>query len=331
MAHSTTRRPRTVLLAILLAFLLEGAPPARAQENTAEEAARRQAVLATLPQDAARRVFGLIDTPAPGPAQPIGSYTKGCMAGAVAMPADGPSWQVMRPSRNRAWGQPGLIAFLTRLASGGPSVGWQGLLIGDLAQPRGGPMLTGHASHQMGIEGDIWLTPMPDRRLTPTERNEMSATSVVAKNGQDIDPLVWRPEHRRLLELAARDPAVNRIFVNPAIKRALCREVAGDRGWLHRIRPWYGHDYHFHVRLTCPPGALQCQNQAPPPPGDGCGADLAWWFTPEAKLPKPTQPARPLRVSDMPQACAALVAPVQATPAQAAPAQVTPARAAPAR
>ena len=168
-----------------------------------------------MPQDAARRVFGLTATPAPGPARPIGSYTKGCMAGAVEMPADGPNWQVMRPSRNRAWGQPALIAFLTRLAGGGPNVGWPGLLIGDLAQPRGGPMLTGHASHQLGIEGDIWLTPMPDRRLTLTERNEMSATSVVASNGQDIDPQIWRPEHRRLLELAARDPAVNRIFVNP--------------------------------------------------------------------------------------------------------------------
>ena len=310
MALSTTQW-KWVISAALLVMLLGGTPPARAQENTAEEVARRQAVLATLPPDAARRVFGLIETPAPGPAQPIGSYTKGCLAGAVEIPADGPSWQVMRPSRSRAWGHPALIAFLQRLAAAGPSVGWPGLLIGDLAQPRGGPMLTGHASHQLGIEGDIWLTPMPDRRLTPSERNEMSATSVVAKDGQDIDLQVWRPEHRKLLELAARDPAVDRIFVNPAIKRALCREATGNRAWLHRIRPWFGHDYHFHVRLACPPGASQCQKQTPLPPGDGCGAELAWWFTPEAKRPQPTQPARPLRVSDMPPACAALVAPAR--------------------
>ena len=295
----------------LLVVLLLGERVALAQQNTAEEAARRQAVLATLPQDAARRVFGLTATPAPGPGQSIGSYTKGCLAGGVDMPADGPDWQVMRPSRNRAWGHPAMIAFLERLAAKGETVRWRGLLIGDLGQPRGGPMLTGHASHQLGIEGDIWLTPMPDRRLTLEERNEMSATNVVAANGQDIDPNVWRPEHRRLLELAARDPAVDRIFVNPAIKRALCREATGDRSWLHRIRPWFGHDYHFHVRLACPAGATQCHKQAPLPPGDGCGADLAWWFTPEAKLPQPTQPARPLRVADMPHACAALVAPVR--------------------
>ena len=122
---------------------------------------------------------------------------------------------------------------------------------------------------------------------------------------------MWRPEHRRLLELAARDPAVDRIFVNPAIKRALCREATGDRSWLHRIRPWFGHDYHFHVRLACPPGATQCRQQAPLPPGDGCGADLAWWFT-----PRPSCRNRPSRrgrsgVADMPLACAALVGPVR--------------------
>ena len=295
----------------LVAMLFGDGLVARAQENTAEEAARRQAVLATLPQDAARRVFGLTATPSSGPSQPIGVYTKGCLAGAVEMPADGPDWQVMRPSRNRAWGHSALIAFLHRLAAAGEKIGWRGLLIGDLAQPRGGPMLTGHASHQLGIEGDIWLMPMPDRRLTATERNEMSAISVVAANGNDIDRSIWRPEHRKLLEMAARDPAVNRIFVNPVIKRELCREATGDRSWLHRIRPWFGHDYHFHVRLRCPPGATQCHDQAPLPPGDGCGADLAWWFTPEAKLPQPTQPARPLRVADMPHACAALVAPVR--------------------
>ncbi|MGD9614904.1 MAG: penicillin-insensitive murein endopeptidase [Alphaproteobacteria bacterium] len=297
--------------AALLIALLGGGPVTHAQQNTAEEAARRQAALAALPQDAARRVFGLAATPAPGPGQPIGSYSKGCLAGGVEMPADGPNWQVMRPSRNRAWGHPALIAFLQRLASAGEAAGWRGLLVGDLAQPRGGPMLTGHASHQLGIEADIWLTPMPDRRLTPEERNEISATNVVAENGQDIDPAVWRPEHRKLLERAARDPAVDRMFVNPAIKRALCREATGDRQWLRRIRPWYGHNYHFHVRLACPTGAAQCRSQAPLPPGDGCGADLAWWFTPEARAPQPIQPTRPLLVSEMPQACTALVMPAR--------------------
>ena len=288
-------------------MLIAVSTAAQAQDTAAQEAAHRREVLARLPPDAAKRVFGLATGAAPGPASAIGSYTKGCIAGATELPADGPNWQVMRPSRNRAWGHPVLIAFLQRLAAAAAdTAGWPGLLVGDIAQPRGGPMLTGHASHQIGIEADIWLTPMPDRRLSPSERDEMPATDVVAKNGDDIDPETWRPQHRKLLEAAARSPEIERIFVNPAIKRALCREAGADRDWLRPVRPWWGHNYHFHLRLKCPRGAAECQGQPAPPAGDGCG-ELAWWFTPEAKHPKPGPPGKPLRVSDLPAACAALV------------------------
>src|SRR5579862_7615006 len=183
--------------ATIIALVLLGAGRAAAQDTAAEEAAHRAAVLARLPPDAAQRVFGLETAPAPGPALAIGSYERGCLEGAVALPADGPNWQVMRPSRNRAWGHPMLILFVERLAAGGASrAGWPGLLVGDIAQPRGGPMLTGHASHQLGIEADIWLTPMPERRLSAGERDEMPAVNFVAENGDDVDPAVWRPEHR---------------------------------------------------------------------------------------------------------------------------------------
>ena len=280
-----------------------------AQDTAGEEAARRRAVLATLPADAAKRVFGLVTTPSSGPAHAIGGYTKGCLSGGVPLPADGPTWQVMRPSRNRAWGHPALISYIEQLASSVPAtVGWPGLLVGDMAQPRGGPMLTGHGSHQIGIDADIWLTAMPERRLSAAERDEISATNVVAENLDDIDPAAWRPEHRKLLQAASRAPDVARIFVNPAIKRALCREAGADRAWLRRIRPWWGHNYHFHVRLSCPRGDAECQDQSPST-DEGCGGDLDWWFTDEAKHPKPSQPGRPLRVADLPPACAALVAP----------------------
>jgi penicillin-insensitive murein endopeptidase len=309
------RLSKTAAVGVLVAVLAGGAaidiPAARAQDTAAQEAAHRALVLARLPPDAAKRAFGAVASPAPGPARSIGSYTKGCVAGATALPADGPNWQVMRPSRNRAWGHPVLIAFVERLAAeAAGTAGWPGLLVGDIAQPRGGPMLTGHASHQLGIEADIWLTPMPDRRLSAAERDEMPATNLVLESGDDIDPKVWRPEHRKLLEAAASAPGVGRIFVNPAIKRALCRdagrEAGTDRDWLRRIRPWWGHNYHFHLRLQCPGREPECKDQAPPPEGDGCG-ELAWWFTPEAKHPKPGPPERPLRVADLPAACAAMV------------------------
>jgi len=264
-------------------------------------------MLARLPADAAKRVFGLAVTPASGPARAIGDYTKGCVAGAVQLPPDGPNWQVMRPSRNRAWGHPVLIGFLERVAAALPSTaGWPGLLVGDIGQPRGGPMLTGHASHQVGLDADIWLTPMPERRLGAVERDNISATDVVAAGGRDIDPAVWRQQHHRLLEAFARGPEVERIFVNPAIKRALCREAGADRAWLGRIRPWWGHNYHFHIRLACPRGDTECHDQRPPPPGDGCGADLDWWFTQETKHLTPREPAIGPRVSELPVGCAAL-------------------------
>jgi penicillin-insensitive murein endopeptidase len=293
---------------VLVTALSAACNSAMGQDTVTQEAAHRAALLATLPSDAAQRVFGLQTTPAPGRPEAIGSYERGCLAGAVELPADGPNWQVMRPSRDRAWGHPALIAFIERLAAKMPAeAGWPGFLVGDIAQPRGGPMLTGHGSHQLGIEADIWLTPMPNRRLSPQERDEMSATDVVAPDGRHVDPAAWNSSYLKMYRAVAREPQVARIFVNPAIKRELCREAGADRAWLAKIRPWWGHDYHFHMRLLCPPGQTECRAQAPPPAGDGCGKELAWWFTPEALHPPPSH-AKPLLVGDLPHACAALAA-----------------------
>jgi penicillin-insensitive murein endopeptidase len=291
----------------LLAHLGRG--EAAAQDTAAEEARRRATVIAQLPPDAAKVLFGRESTPAAGPPRAIGSYDRGCLSGAIALPADGPNWQVMRPSRNRAWGHPVLIAFIERLAQKLPGeAGWPGLLVGDIAQPRGGPMLTGHGSHQIGLDADIWFTPMPNRRLSPDERDGISATDVVAGDGLDIEPTAWTPQHRLLLEAVAREPLVERVFVNAAIKRALCREGGPERAWMTKIRPWWGHNYHFHVRLSCPNGSPQCRGQAPPPPGDGCGKELDWWFSEEARHPRPSPLREPLRLGDLPPTCAALVA-----------------------
>jgi len=289
-----------VLIAVLWSCGASG------QDNAAQEAAHRAAVLAHLPPDAAQRVFGSKTTAVAGPPEAIGAYERGCLEGAVALPADGPNWQVMRPSRNRAWGHPVLIGLLERLAPRLPAAAdWPGLLVGDIGQPRGGPMLTGHASHQVGLDADIWLTPMPNRRLSPAERNEMSATDVVVADGNEVDE-AWTPQHRRLIEAFAGEPAVARIFVNPAIKRTLCHEAGSDRAWLTKIRPWWGHNDHIHIRLFCPAGQAECRNQAPPPPGDGCGKELNWWFTAEARHP-PRAPTKPLLLADLPPACVRLV------------------------
>ncbi len=280
-----------------------------AQDLAATEAAKRAALIAALPADAAKRIFGEIAKPSAGPPRSIGSYAKGCIAGAVPLPPDSPNLQIMRPARNRAWGHPLLIAAIERLAASLPETnGWPGLLVGDIGQPRGGPMVTGHASHQIGLDADIWLMPMPERQLSAAERDNLPAPSVVTADGNDVDKAIWNPSYRKLYEAVARIPDLARMFVNPAIKRQLCREAGADRDWLAKVRPWWGHDDHFHIRLNCPPGQTLCENQAPVPSGDGCGKELDWWFTEEARHPKTGPPGPPLLVSQLPPECAAAAA-----------------------
>jgi penicillin-insensitive murein endopeptidase len=256
----------------------------------------------------ARELFGRLREAAPMQARAIGFYSKGCLSGAVELPVDGENWQAMRLSRNRNWGHPALIAMLERLAAKVPQVsGWPGILVGDLAQPRGGPMLTGHASHQLGLDADVWLTPMPDRRLSREEREKMSASMIVRKDRRDIDPENWTPGHLHVIKAAAEDPAVERVLVNAAIKKALCREAGKDRAWLSKVRPYWGHDYHMHVRIGCPKGSPDCKDQDPVPAGDGCGDDLDWWFSDAILNPpppkEPPKPKPPLTMADLPPAC----------------------------
>ncbi len=252
----------------------------------------------------AKELFGRKTDAAPLEARAIGSYARGCVAGAKALPVDGETWQVMRLSRNRNWGHPRLIAFMERMAKRVPEInGWPGLLVGDISQPRGGPMLTGHASHQIGLDADIWLTPMPDRRLSRAEREEMSATDMVRPDRLDIDPSVWTPKHTALIRAVSKEPEVARIFVNAAIKKALCREAGSDRGWLTKVRPMFGHNYHFHIRLACPRGEEGCADQDPPPSGDGCGPELDGWFTEAMRFPKPGKPRPPMTMAQLPQEC----------------------------
>jgi penicillin-insensitive murein endopeptidase len=260
------------------------------------------------PKNPAKDLFGRKSDAAPLEARAIGFYSRGCLAGAKALPVNGQTWQVMRLSRNRNWGHPELVQFLERLANKVPKVsGWPGLLVGDISQPRGGPMLTGHASHQLGLDADIWLTPMPNRELTRQEREEMSATMVVAKDRKDVDPQIWTPDHTAVIKAAAEDRKVERILVNAAIKKALCREAGSDRSWLHKVRPFWGHDYHFHIRIGCPAGSTECRPQDPAPASDGCGSELDWWFRDSILYPKPStappKPKPPLTMADLPDAC----------------------------
>ena len=264
---------------------------------------------------AARTIFGHLATPAALTPRAIGSYARGCLAGAKALPIDGEVWQAMRLSRNRNWGHPKLIALIERLAEDGAAKdGWPGLLVGDISQPRGGPMLSDHASHQIGLDADIWFTPMPYRRLTYREREEMPFTSMLGKDGMHVDPEVFTAYHDAIVRRAASYSEVERIFVHPGIKKAMCENKTADRTYLYKIRPTRGHNEHFHIRMACPAGSTNCRAQPEPSEDDGCGRGLegrmAWArigppapVKPVVVAKKPPRRVHQVTLDDLPDQC----------------------------
>jgi penicillin-insensitive murein DD-endopeptidase len=300
---------RLIPLLILVAALAATQPAAAQDKGSVDAKPLPPLANSHDPEIAAKELFARKLLPAAMPTRSIGSYVKGCIAGAEPMPINGDTWQVMRLSRNRYWGHPDLIAMLKRLSvKVHKDAGWPGILVGDIGQPRGGPALTGHASHQIGLDADIWLTPMPDHMLSREEREETSAVMMVRQDRLDVDPTVFTPAHVALLRDAAQEPGVQRVFVNAAIKKALCREAKGDREWLSKIRPWYGHDYHFHIRMKCPPGSKECEGQPSQSAGEGCKPDdLAYWFTDSILHPEPPkEPPKPrhgITLAQLPKAC----------------------------
>lgn len=254
----------------------------------------------------------------------IGSYAKGCAAGLVALPETGPTWQAMRLSRNRNWGHPEMIRFLQDLSVEATRFGWRGLYIGDISQPRGGPMTSGHSSHQIGLDADIWMLPATRLNLSRAERENVSSAIVRTADQRGVTR-AWTQSHHAIMRAAALDARVDRIFVAASVKIEMCKTATrADTKWLQKIRPIYGHDAHFHVRLKCPAGSDGCQTQTPTVAelsknGNGCDETLMWWVTdylnpPKADPKKKKEPAprvrgpRDFTMADLPQQCAVVLA-----------------------
>lgn len=320
MNTALTRAAVTRHVLVAAALMLCAALPATAQQvaSSSSVAGLSDKQLMKLP---AKTVFSAQAKPTQNlKPRAIGFYARGCMSGGKALPVDGEAWQVIRLSRNRFWGQPELIALIEKLAREAKEQdGWNGLLVGDISQPRGGPMPSGHSSHQVGLDADIWLRPMPKGRLNAQERETLKPILVV-KDRKSIDPAVWTDAHARLIRRAASYPEVARIFVHPPIKAELCKWAGGKGSWLAKIRPYYGHNYHFHIRMRCPEGDASCKNQPDPHPkdGTGCGEELAYWLgnapwkriekpPPSKKPAKPVKPPPPLTLASLPAECRAVV------------------------
>jgi murein endopeptidase len=153
----------------------------------------------------------------PSDSEVIGFYSNGCVAGAQALPESGPTWQAMRLSRNRNWGHPELVNYITGLSRQvAATTSWNGLYVGDMSQPRGGPMLrSSHVSHQNGLDVDIWMLPARDLNLSVGARESLSSISIRSQRGAWINDN-WTEDHAQVLRLAASDPRVERISCPPA-------------------------------------------------------------------------------------------------------------------
>lgn len=290
-------------------------PPSNPLKNTKEE---KQHI-----SEPASVLFSEKRLPSLGRAMAIGYYPRGCLQGGVELPVTGPTWQVMRVSRNRNWGHPDLVRFLERFAPlAAKATGWHGILVGDMAQPRGGPLPFGHKSHQIGLDVDIWFMPMPDRVLGKEERDNIAASNLVATDGKRINHETWSSADIAFIRTAAEQPDVERVLVNAAIKKELCRvEGEKDKSWMSKVRPWYGHADHIHVRLKCPADSPDCRAQPAVPPGDGCDKLLYNWFADwilRLKIPDTSGSAKGLMLKDLPTACGAVLnAPANSSSAEA--------------
>ena len=222
----------------------------------------------------------------------IGSYSKGCLAGGIELPESGNTWQAMRLSRKRNWGHQNTLNFVRELSQYASSLdGWKGLYIGDISQARGGPFEDGHVSHQIGLDVDIWMLPAKNLDLSTNSRETLSSISIKRPNNRNVNEN-WSKQHIKILKKAAQNPLVDRIFVTAVAKINMCENENGDKSWLRKIRPWYGHDTHFHVRLKCPENSTDCIKQIPTvnelsDNRYGCDETLNWWVTEFLEPKKP--------------------------------------------
>lgn len=230
--------------------------------------------------------------PVAGEANPIGTYTNGCLIGGKTLPFEGEGFQVVRREHHRFFAHPEMYDYLIHLGKKVKAAQLPDMLIGDVAMPAGGRFASSHTSHQMGLDADIWFRM---GRFTEKEAQHSTGLAFLMANEKTKKMTKnWTKQQFQLLKFATEDPRVARIFVNPVIKVHLCETLPKEeRGWLRKIRPWYSHNAHFHVRLNCPKGASYCTNQAPVPKGDGCDATLYQWLKPKPPAKKPTKPVKP--------------------------------------
>lgn len=145
--------------------------------------------------------------------------------------------------------------------------------------------MSAHASHQTGLDADIWYFQQKKwigkKNVALRDRERLQAPGMVDRKRLAVTR-AFGSDQRDLLRSFAENPEVDRVLVHFAIKRELCRTIPQE-AWIRKIRPWFGHDHHFHVRLNCSAADPLCKKGDPIPDGNGCDASLDWWWSAEAR------------------------------------------------
>lgn len=207
--------------------------------------------------------------------QSFGFYSHGRLAAATRLPDSGGGFvKILRP-RNRRFASEDMIYLITKVSKELDQKfpnRRDAVQIGDVSAELGG-LVPGHNSHQNGLDVDIAFLRTNETMQNPDDVNgfrEKFVSSGKVSNNFDLE------RNWALAKLMVATGRPQRIFVNQVIKNAFCK-LAREKGelqsaaeTLHRLRPYSGHEDHFHVRITCPLNSPKCEAQEEIPAGTGC-------------------------------------------------------------
>ncbi len=222
---------------------------------------------------------------AEGKSEAIGTHNNGCILYSAELNKNGEGYKLPRIERNHNYGHPEMIALLEDYSYRVKEMLGKDLLIADISKKNGGPIFMLHSSHQTGLDADIWFTLYDDKQnLSSQDMASIKPLNMADEKLKSVSSY-WGSNQEDIIKLFAQSEKVDRIFVNYNIKNYYCSKFR-NQDWQKKIRPWWGHNEHFHIRLKCPQGSEECISKGQEIKDDGCGNDLAWWFSDEAKQPK---------------------------------------------
>ncbi|MDX1949745.1 MAG: penicillin-insensitive murein endopeptidase [Rickettsiales bacterium] len=222
---------------------------------------------------------------AEGQSESIGTHNNGCMLYSAELSKNSQDYKLPRVERGHNYGHPEMVELLEDYSYRVKQMTGKELLIADISKKNGGPVFMLHSSHQTGLDADIWFTLYDAKQnLSSEDIKTLQPLNMADEKGKSVSSF-WGSNQEDILKLFAQNDKVDRIFVNYNIKNYYCSKFKNE-DWQKKIRPWWGHNEHFHIRLKCPKNSEECISKGQEIKNDGCGSELAWWFSDEAKQPK---------------------------------------------